>query len=267
MNQARHVVVIVLAVLATGAASAQAHVAPVRLQGTFSMRGQVTTDDDVFGERPGERVQRAWSFFPQCANAICRRVLLKRRRSGRHILDQVMLTRQPSGLYVGHGSFWVPLSCAGVLDAHGGLATETITVQITRTQLVGTTPFATAITATYTNPSRENLTRCPGSIGHDAAAYTGHLATPLPGRPTADFTATPDLATATASFTDHSTPGPGGGQIVARSWNFGDPSSPANTSTSRDPTHHFTAPGTYTVTLTVRDRYGQTSTNTTQLTV
>jgi PKD domain len=258
---------VMLVVLASGAAGAQARRVPVRLQGTFSMRGTLTTDDDVFGERPGERVQRAWSFFPQCASATCRRVLLKRRRSGRHILDEVMLVRQPSGLYTGRGSFLVPLSCAGVVDAHGGLATETITVRITLTQLVGTTPFATAISATYTNPSRENLTRCPGSIGHDAAAYTGHLAVPLPDPPIAGFTATPDPATAAASFTDHSTPGPGGAPIVARSWNFGDPSSPTNTSTARDPTHHFTAPGTYAVTLTVRDRYGQTSTNTTQLTV
>lgn len=267
MKKAGRVVVVVLAVLAGGATSAQAHRVRLRLQGTFSMRGTVTTDDDVLGERPGERVQRAWNFFPQCASATCRRGLLTRRRSGRHILDEVMLARQPSGLYVGQGSFWVPLSCAGLLDAHGGLATETITVQITRTELVGTTPFATAISATYTNPGRENLTRCPGAIGHDAASYNGHLASPLPGPPTAGFTATPDLATDAASFIDHSTPGRGGAPIVARSWNFGDPSSSTNTSTARDPTQHFTAPGTYTVTLTVRDRYGQTSTNTILVTV
>ncbi len=34
-------------------------------------------------------------------------------------------------------------------------------------------------------------------------------------------------------------------------WNFGDPTSPANTSQLANPTHVFTAPGTYTVTLSV----------------
>ncbi len=34
-------------------------------------------------------------------------------------------------------------------------------------------------------------------------------------------------------------------------WNFGDPTSPANTSSIQNPIHLFTAPGTYTVTLTV----------------
>jgi hypothetical protein len=231
------------------------------------MSGRLTTADDVFGEHPGERVRRTWSFMPQCPGGGCRRVLLKRQRSGRDILDVVMLARQPSGLYLGEGSFWVPLRCAGQVDSHGGLATETITVHITHTQLVGATRFATAIRATYTNPSRTNLTRCPGGIGHDAARYRGHLASPLPGPPTARFTATTDLATSTASFTDQSTPGPGGAPIVAQSWNFGDPNSTTNTSTRLDPRHRFAAPGTYTVTLTVRDRYGQSSTTTAGVTV
>jgi len=186
---------VILAFLASDAGVAQARVAPLRLQGKFTMHGTVTTDDDVLGEQPGERLRRNWNFFPQCATGTCRRVLLKRRRGGRHILNLVMLARRPSGLYVGDGSFWVPLRCAGQVERHGGLATETITVRITKTQLVGATRFATAISATYTNPSRVNLTRCPGEIGHDGARYSGHLASPLPGPPTAGFTATPDLAT------------------------------------------------------------------------
>lgn len=36
-------------------------------------------------------------------------------------------------------------------------------------------------------------------------------------------------------------------------WNFGDPTSPANTSQLRNPLHLFTAPGTYTVTLTTQN--------------
>ena len=42
-------------------------------------------------------------------------------------------------------------------------------------------------------------------------------------------------------------------------WNFGDPSSTSNTSTSTNPSHVFTVAGTYTVTLTVRDKWGRNS--------
>lgn len=256
-----------LAVLVCGAAIAQAQTAPLRLQGTFTMHGVLTAVENVYGEHQGQHVRRSWTFVPKCGTGGCRRVLLKRRRSGRHILDLVMLRRQRSGLYRGRGRFWVPLRCAGQVDRHGGLATETITVRITGTQLVGTTRFATAIRATFANISRVNLTRCPGGIGHDAARYRGHLASPLPGPPTATFTDTADLATATASFTDQSSPGPGAAPLVAWSWNFGDPNSATNTSTQPDPSHQFSAPGSYTVTLTVRDGYGQTSTTTAQVTV
>lgn len=269
MTKATRAAAVILAALASGATSAQARIVPLRLQGTFAMLGTITTADDVFGEHPGQRVQRTWNFTPpqQCLRDNCRRSLLTRQRSGKHILDTVMLTREASGPFLGQGSFWVPLSCAGQTEAHGGLATETITVRIDHTRLVGTTRFATAISATYTNPSRRNLTRCPGGIGHDAAHYQGRLVSPLPGPPTAAFTTSPDLATTTASFTNRSTPGRGGPPIVAWSWNFGDPNSATNTSNQRDPTHHFSAPGTYTVTLKVRDRYGQTSTRTTTITI
>ncbi|HWJ28143.1 MAG TPA: PKD domain-containing protein, partial [Flavisolibacter sp.] len=39
-------------------------------------------------------------------------------------------------------------------------------------------------------------------------------------------------------------------------WNFGDPGSPQNTSTDESPTHVFSAPGTYTVTLTAEGSCG-----------
>jgi PKD repeat protein len=179
----------------------------------------------------------------------------------------LILTRQAPGRYVGRGSFWVPLRCAGRVVRHGGRATETITVRITRTTMVGATRFATAVRATYNNPSRQNLTRCPGGIGHDAATYRGQLTSPLPGPPSASFTASPNPATTSATFTDDATPGRGGAPIVAWSWNFGDPSSAADTSPAPDPTHQYSTPGTYTVTLSVRDGYGQTATSSAQITV
>jgi PKD repeat protein len=212
-------------------------------------------------------VQRAWTFFPGCAAGACKRVTLARRRSSRHLVDVLVLQRRGRGLYAGTGHFWVALLCAGQAVPHGGLAAETVTVRITHTVLVGTTRFATALRATYNNPSRTNLTRCPGGIGRDAAVYSGRLASPLPGPPTASFAATPALASSSATFADRSQPGRGGAPIVGWSWNFGDQRSANNTSTQQNPAHQYSVPGTYTVTLRIRDRYGQSATTTAQVTV
>lgn len=43
-------------------------------------------------------------------------------------------------------------------------------------------------------------------------------------------------------------------------WNFGDPASPTNSSTARNPSHTFSAPGNYKVSLTVDDGCGRTNT-------
>lgn len=257
-----------LVLILCGAATASAFaISGMRLQGSFTMRGKLTFVDNVYGEHQGEHVQRAWTFSPHCAIGACKRVTLVRRRSDRHLVDVLVLERRGRGMYAGTGHFWVALLCAGLVIQHGGLAAERITVRITRTVIVGTTRFATALRATYTNPSRANLTRCPGGIGHDAAAYSGRLASTLPGPPTASFAATPGVASSTVAFTDQSRPGRGGAQIVAWSWNFGDPVSADNSSTQRSPTHQYSAPGTYSVTLRIRDRYGQTTTTTAQVTV
>ena len=169
-----------LALVGAGAAAAATEGAAVRLQGTFAMRGTVTTAVHVYGEHRGQVVSRTWTFVPQCASGSCRRVLLARQRSGKQLLDDVMLTRRASGRYTGSGSFWVALRCEGQVMPHGGRASERISVRITGTTVIGTTTYATAIAATYTNPSRVNLTACPGGIGHDAASYSGQLASALP---------------------------------------------------------------------------------------
>ena len=70
--------------------------------------------------------------------------------------------------------------------------------------------------------------------------------------PTPDFTATPLSGTAplAVSFTDASAGGP-----TAWSWNFGD----GSTSTAQNPTHTYTAPGTYDVALTASNATGDSA--------
>jgi hypothetical protein len=174
---------VAVAFAASGASAAGAPAVKGRLQGTFTMQGRITTAVNVYGEHTGQRVTRKWIFNPQCPKGSCLRVTLVRQRSGQNILNKLVLQRTAPGVYVGHGHFWVALKCAGQVIAHGGRASETITVRITRTAPVGASNYATRIQATYNNPSRVNLTRCPGGIGHDAARYHGKLTSPLPTKP------------------------------------------------------------------------------------
>jgi PKD repeat protein len=69
--------------------------------------------------------------------------------------------------------------------------------------------------------------------------------------PVASFTAATACMGSPTQFTDASTP-PTPATIAAWAWNFGDPASGTNnTSTLQNPTHIYNAPGTYNVLLTV----------------
>jgi PKD domain len=262
-------IVVAFAIAASSAllAPASGLAAPARLGGTFTMAGKLTYVRNVYGERRGQRVQRTWIFLPHCSAGVCNRVTLVRRRSGQKIRDVVVLKRRHQNQYVGTGHFWIALNCDGKVIQYGGRATEKITVRVTRTQVIGGTLFATGIKAAYQNPTRVNLTACPGGIGQDAAAYSGKLTSTSPPPPVAGFSVATNPAAATASFTDKSGPGISGAPIISWAWSFGDPASPVNTSSSRYPTHQFSAHGTYTVTLQARDANGQTATTTQQVTV
>ncbi|MFZ4707961.1 MAG: PKD domain-containing protein, partial [Bacteroidales bacterium] len=69
------------------------------------------------------------------------------------------------------------------------------------------------------------------------------------GKPVAGFTYSGNCEDETAQFTDQTNTN-GGGQIASRVWDFGDPSSgSSNFSTLQNPTHVYSVPGVYLVTL------------------
>ncbi|MFD7017753.1 collagenase [Streptomyces sp. NPDC059928] len=90
------------------------------------------------------------------------------------------------------------------------------------------------------------------------ACAAGACAGPRTG-PTAAFDAA--VSGLTVNLTDKSTDT--AGTITARSWNFGD----GSTSTATNPSKQYSAAGTYTITLTVTDAKGLSSTTTKSVTV
>jgi len=96
----------------------------------------------------------------------------------------------------------------------------------------------------------------PGTGSPNLLLYSGEIATggdppPENQAPTAAFDFTTDYLTVV--FTDESSDSDG--SVVDRDWDFGDGVS----SSTRDPSHTYSAPGTYTVTLTVTDDDGASS--------
>jgi hypothetical protein len=153
-----------------GSASAQTPATDALLKGTFQMSGRVTVARNVRGERVGQVVTRTWTFVPRCATAPCATVQLVRGRANG--TDTITLQQDPTGSYAGSGVFYAPLRCSGRIYARGQEIPFRITVRVTATN--GTA--ASAISASYVNRQRTNLTPCIGVLGHDSARYTGLLA-------------------------------------------------------------------------------------------
>jgi PKD repeat protein len=118
----------------------------------------------------------------------------------------------------------------------------------------GTTSTARNPTHTYTTPGSYDVTLTASNAGGSSAptTKTGYVVVDAPPAPAADFMATPRSGAAplAVSFTDGSTNGP-----TSWSWDFGD----GTTSTARNPTHTYTTPGSYDVTLTASNAGGSSA--------
>ncbi|MGA9856677.1 MAG: PKD domain-containing protein [Solirubrobacteraceae bacterium] len=227
-----------------------------RLSGAYIMRGRIVSAVRVPGEHSGQAVTRRWAFTgTACGRQSCRGLVLTRQRSA-NLTDRVVLRRTGPGRYKGSGRFYVALECRGALYPQGELAPYTVTVTIARTVTIQGIRIATRLTATYTNRSRTDRTICPVGPSHDSARYTGASRTP-PGPPAAAFRQSVSGSTDVGSFQDTSAPQGDQTPIVRRVWTFGDPASgSANSSSVAGPSHTFSAPGSYHVTLTVTDADG-----------
>ncbi len=115
----------------------------------------------------------------------------------------------------------------------------------------------------YTNPGTYTVSlTVSNSSGDNTITKTDYIAVNVPSPPpVAEFSGTPTTGDTPLSvdFTDFSTNNP-----TTWSWNFGD----TNTSTAQNPSHIYTNPGTYTVSLTVSNSSGNdTITKTEYITV
>jgi len=139
------------------------------------MTGRITVAKHVRGEHRGQAVRRVWRFTPLCSSGgLCPTVALARGRASG--TDHLVLHRTSPAHYSGRGSFYAPLRCGQRLYRRGERVPFTIAVTITGATLEGLQVLATAISATYRNQHRINQTPCvatTGTLGHDAARYTG----------------------------------------------------------------------------------------------
>ncbi len=245
---------------AAGVPARAAGVADARISASFVMHGQIVTAVRVRGEHRGQAVTRRWTFSGlTCAGSVCPRLSLRRQRSAHHF-DRLTLSRVGIGSYAGRGRFYAALRCRGRLVRRALVVPYRITVEVAQVVAIEGIGFASRLTATYANLHRIDRTRCPIGPSHDAAQYTG-AAAPLPGPPAPAFSVALHPAADSVTVTDTSAPGAGGARIVSRLWQFGDPASgPADTATTPEAEHTFSAPGAYQVSLTVTDANGLTAT-------
>ncbi|MFE7845374.1 PKD domain-containing protein [Microbacterium sp. NPDC057407] len=119
----------------------------------------------------------------------------------------------------------------------------------------GSTGSGATASHTYNQPGTYTATlTVTDSAGRKGVATSSVVINPPHQAPVAKIGA--DVKGLTVDFDSDDSTTSGGATITAYDWNFGD----GQTSTQADPTHVYAAAGTYTVSLTVTDSEGATST-------
>jgi PKD repeat protein len=172
------------------------------------------------------------------------------------------------------GGFNITITGSGFEDPVrvelGGRASPTATVNATGTQVVATAPaftgafqeveciaggtagkrfVPTSVDVRVTNLSRDCAVTLPGGFAYVPLDQSCRVEV---APPTASFDFGGASGSMTVSFTDTSTGAP-----TSWSWSFGD----GGTSTARNPSHTYGAPGTYAVSLTVTNAGGGDTTS------
>jgi hypothetical protein len=244
---------VVLALPASAAAAAPPAPPTSRLEGAFDMKAKILRTKNIQGEKKGQKYSREWKFAPSCATGVCTKVKLNRSlKDGKH---QKLTLKWDGKKYASKMTLKEAGICGGKTVKNAGTAVVKISATVTETVDYKGTPVSTKITGTF---AADHKIVCPGGSlkASTASSLTGTRSDPpkQPKPPTADFERSPESGSLVdgpvmVSFYDTSFDDDGG-NIVAWSWNFGDGSP---TDTTQNPSHQYTAAGTYNVTLTVTD--------------
>jgi hypothetical protein len=206
---------------------------------------------------PGTRTayHSRWRLSPSCLGAACASIDVRIRRPDGNY-DFVTL-RNDQGVY--RGRLRTRAVCRGRLAARSG--TISLAIRVTRTvkreMLSGRETIVTGVGGELRIRSAAGACPRRRSLGRLVRVTAPRVDVPELPRP--DFRtlpARPSMAAGTniVRFTDDSSPS----DVVAWSWDFGDPASgSANRASGPSVTHLFAAAGSYRVTLRIADRLGQ----------
>jgi hypothetical protein len=225
------------------------------MRGDWTVRQKTLRVENLQGTRPGAVVYRTWVFGTGCGSR--RRCTIRMQRSDGSFTR--IKVRLRDGVYSGSRRTFIECSQGG----QRGNARLAVNVHLGRTVRRGARLYVSAFKGTFRFSSGPNC----GDAKPSKGVY-GVRGTPddLPEPPAAGFTFEPSQPTISASsntvlFRDDSDDDADGGQINRWSWDFGDPNSgAANASIEKEPAHVFGSPGSYVVTLTVRDDDGLSGT-------
>lgn len=207
---------------------------------------------------PGTKTvyHRRWRLSPSCLGAACARIRLHMQRPGGG--NDAVTLRRREGVY--RGRLRTRAVCRGRLAKRAG--TIAIALRVTgtvrRNMVSGRETIVTEVGGDLRLQTPPGV--CPRlrHMGRRVRVTADRLDLPQALLP--DFTALPPgpsvgAGTNTVQFMDSSSPAE---DIVVRTWDFGDPASgSANRATGLAVTHKYASAGSYRVTLTVADSFGQ----------